>query len=206
MPDLVLKPNGWQGRVVRLTDQPVTIGRHPDNTIRIKDDRASRFHCVIEDDGHGRHVVRDLESRNGTKVNSIRIDRVFLEEGDLLRIGTHEFVIHEVQQKESPKARGKSSSSNAKKKPAWEKDLEELLDTLPPHGEVEAAVEIVPAIASLSGRWVGENPGAALGLLEAVMVHAEFAGTACVGPDDVFHLVSHSQPWFSNKQKEPKHE
>lgn len=159
MPDLVLKPNGWQGRVVRLTGEPVTIGRHPDNTIRIKDDRASRFHCVIEDDGHGRHVVRDLESRNGTKVNSIRIDRVFLEEGDLLRIGTHEFVIHEVQQREPPKARGKSSSSNAKKKPAWETDLEELLDTLPPQGEVERDITLINASGQDSIALEGDGLG-----------------------------------------------
>src|SRR5690606_13590558 len=53
---------------VRLDGQPVTIGRHPENRLRIKDERASRFHCVIEPVDGG-YQVRDLDSRNGTKLN-----------------------------------------------------------------------------------------------------------------------------------------
>jgi general secretion pathway protein E len=160
MQNLVIKPDGWQGRNVRLTEDPVSIGRHPDNTIRIKDDRASRFHCVIEPDGHGRYQVRDLDSRNGTKVNSIKIDNVFLEAGDRLKIGIHEFLIYADEMaaddtagqskgksgKATGKPTGKSKGkASTKAKPVWERDLKEMLETLPPKGEFETIVTLIDA-------------------------------------------------------------
>ncbi|MGP1272141.1 MAG: ATPase, T2SS/T4P/T4SS family [Phycisphaerales bacterium] len=88
-----LKPLTARGRPVRLGEDPVTIGRHPDNTVRIKDDRASRFHCVIEPNGSGGYRVRDLSSRNGTKLNKRRVTEADLNNGDVLRVGSCEFLI-----------------------------------------------------------------------------------------------------------------
>ncbi len=75
---------------VKLTGRPVTIGRHPDNFLVICDDRASRFHCVLEliDGGY---QVRDLDSRNGTKLNEKRIQAGKLANGDVFRIGKTRF-------------------------------------------------------------------------------------------------------------------
>jgi general secretion pathway protein E len=70
-----------------LGDEPFTIGRHPDNKLVIQDDKASRFHCVIEPTDGGGHVVRNLKSRNGTKVNEERVDKAALHVGDIVRIG-----------------------------------------------------------------------------------------------------------------------
>ena len=156
MQNLVIKPDGWQGRNVRLTEDPISIGRHPDNTIRIKDDRASRFHCVIEPDGHGRYQVRDLDSRNGTKVNSIKIDHVFLEAGDRLKIGIHEFLIHEDKAlagsapdertgKNKSSSKGKPTANAKAEVPVWEHDLKDMLSSLPPKGKYEKELTIVEA-------------------------------------------------------------
>lgn len=96
-----LKPLTGRGRPISLGDEPVTIGRHPDNVVRLKDEKASRFHCVIERGENGAWTVRDLGSRNGTKVNKRRVTEVRLESGDVLRVGSHEFLIEAKQAVES---------------------------------------------------------------------------------------------------------
>jgi len=76
---------------VRLVDgQRVTLGRASGNAIVIRDERASRCHAeIFAVDGQWR--IRDLDSRNGTKVagEPISGDRV-LATGDVIRIGKTE--------------------------------------------------------------------------------------------------------------------
>lgn len=67
--------------------QPVRIGRAPDNDIVIKDDMASRRHCVIERDAAGDLRVRDMKSFNGTYLNERRIRDEVLGLWDAVRIG-----------------------------------------------------------------------------------------------------------------------
>lgn len=69
-------------------DQPVKLGRAPDNDIVIKDDMASRRHCVIERDPSGDAMrIRDLKSFNGTYLNERRIREEPYGTWDALRIG-----------------------------------------------------------------------------------------------------------------------
>ena len=86
-PTLVLRPQGWQGKTHVLDGREVTIGRHPSNTVRLTDDKASRHHCAIRPDDAGRYVVVDLQSRNGTRVNGSRERRAALSDGDELQLG-----------------------------------------------------------------------------------------------------------------------
>jgi len=83
----------------------VTIGRHPDNTLAIVDDRASRFHCEIELGPDGMLTVRDLKSRNGTKVNERRVLESLLSPGDVLTIGKHEFLVESLPDPQEAMAR-----------------------------------------------------------------------------------------------------
>jgi len=69
-----------------LTDQPTSIGRSAKNLVVIDDHLASRFHCVVERGDSG-FQVRDLQSRNGTKVNGQFIDLAILKPGDAIQIG-----------------------------------------------------------------------------------------------------------------------
>lgn len=78
---------------VALVDRPIGIGRHPENDIAINDDLASRFHCTIEPDGRGGWKVRDLGSRNGTRVNNEKIADASLMPGDQIRVGGHVFLV-----------------------------------------------------------------------------------------------------------------
>lgn len=77
-------------RRVEFGGQPITIGRHPDNVVPIEDDRASRFHCVIEPTEQG-YCLRDLDSRNGTKLNERSTRSALLRTGDVVRIGKTRF-------------------------------------------------------------------------------------------------------------------
>ena len=72
--------------VVRVLHE-VLIGRAPECDLRVGDPRVSRRHVVVSNPG-GHLVLRDLQSQNGTWVNSSRVDHVRLRMGDLIRVGS----------------------------------------------------------------------------------------------------------------------
>jgi hypothetical protein len=65
---------------------PVTIGREDENTVRLNDERVSRFHAKIQEDG-GQLILTDLESTNGTRLNGHPIQMRVLRVGDQISIG-----------------------------------------------------------------------------------------------------------------------
>ena len=65
---------------------PVTIGREEGNTIRLNDDRVSRYHAKIQED-QGQIVLTDLDSTNGTRVNGEAIQLRLLRAGDRVSVG-----------------------------------------------------------------------------------------------------------------------
>jgi type II secretory ATPase GspE/PulE/Tfp pilus assembly ATPase PilB-like protein len=73
-------------RDVPIGQEPLTIGRHAQNKIVITDPQASRFHCVVERTPRG-IVVRDLDSRNGTKLNGQPVTTTYFTVQDVLSIG-----------------------------------------------------------------------------------------------------------------------
>src|SRR5262249_15446525 len=66
---------------------PVTIGRNFTNLLVIEEAMASRFHCVIDRTDEG-FRLRDLDSRNGTKVNGQVVKAAILSQGDVVQIGS----------------------------------------------------------------------------------------------------------------------
>lgn len=75
-------------RVLALqTEETITIGRAPDNTIQLDHPQVSRYHAIIERLGT-RQRIKDLKSANGVFVNGKRIEReAWLTDGDEIRIG-----------------------------------------------------------------------------------------------------------------------
>jgi Nif-specific regulatory protein len=69
-----------------LPEGEISIGRDPSNTIAITDPSVSRRHCLVRWQ-EGRFQVRDLESRNGTQVNSNGIEEQWLQHGDEIGVG-----------------------------------------------------------------------------------------------------------------------
>jgi len=87
---IVRDGNTWRD-VFRLNPgQVTTIGRAPTNRIVIRDEVCSRNHCEVFQSGN-RWTLRDLGSRNGTVVNSIRIAGDWeLQESELIEIGAYQ--------------------------------------------------------------------------------------------------------------------
>lgn len=75
-----------RGREFRDLPTPVSIGREEENVIRLNDERISRFHAKIQEDG-GRIILTDLDSTNGTRVNGHPIQMRVLQVGDEVAIG-----------------------------------------------------------------------------------------------------------------------
>lgn len=75
-----------RGTVFDRLETPVTIGREEGNTLQLKDERVSRFHIKIQED-HGKIVLADLESTNGTRVNGEDIHLRILRYGDMIHVG-----------------------------------------------------------------------------------------------------------------------
>jgi general secretion pathway protein E len=82
---LHISANGTSHQI-ELTGEPVTIGRQIANMVVIDDTEASRFHCVVEKVASG-YRVRDLGSRNGTRVNGKLVKASLLEDGDVVTVG-----------------------------------------------------------------------------------------------------------------------
>jgi len=68
------------------TKQTCTIGAHARNDYVLPDPTVSRFHAEIEISPRGAKV-RDLESRNGTFVDGVRIESAWLGHGSTIRVG-----------------------------------------------------------------------------------------------------------------------
>lgn len=75
-----------RGKVLPDLLPPITIGREEDNAIQLNDERVSRFHGKVQEDG-GRIILTDLESTNGTRVNGHPIQMHVLRIGDQVSIG-----------------------------------------------------------------------------------------------------------------------
>jgi len=85
MPYLDIRSNQGQRRIT-LADEPVVVGRHPECGVHASDERLSRRHCRVERYGEGFRVV-DLGSRNGTKLNGVRVSEKALRSGDRIEVG-----------------------------------------------------------------------------------------------------------------------
>ncbi len=75
-----------RGQVLSDLQPPITIGREEDNAIQLNDERVSRFHAKIQENG-SRIILTDLESTNGTRVNGHPVKVHVLQLGDQVSIG-----------------------------------------------------------------------------------------------------------------------
>ncbi len=67
-----------------------TLGRTPDNDIRLDANFVSRHHAVVLASNKNT-IIEDLNSTNGVVVNGRRVTRQALQDGDVVNIGTSEF-------------------------------------------------------------------------------------------------------------------
>jgi len=113
MAKLILKYEAAVLKEVDVGTQPVGIGRAPDNALHVDNLAVSSHHARIFNDG-GKLVVEDMNSLNGTFVNSQRVTRATLKPGDVVSVGKHSI---EVRGEAEPIAASAVPSSPAKPAP-----------------------------------------------------------------------------------------
>ena len=74
-----------------LTEDTITVGRLPDNTIQIDDASVSSHHAQLTLE-EGGYVLTDLDSTNGTAVNGQSHSQGRLQDGDAVRFGNIETI------------------------------------------------------------------------------------------------------------------
>ena len=86
---LLVRTEGDEG-IVHVLGHRTTVGRTPDNDLRIDADFISRHHAVLLNAAGGT-TVEDLDSTNGVFVNNVRVARRQLNPGDLVTFGKTTF-------------------------------------------------------------------------------------------------------------------
>lgn len=76
------------GQMFRIESEETVIGRGHQNHIVIIDDGISRTHCRLIQLPGGEVMLEDLNSTNGTFVNSEKVTRRILKDGDKIQVGS----------------------------------------------------------------------------------------------------------------------
>ena len=79
-------------QLVQLTKPQLTLGRDASNDVVLADPNVSRFHAEVARLQDGRVAIRDLASRNGTRVNGELVRTALLEPGSEVGIGPYRLV------------------------------------------------------------------------------------------------------------------
>ncbi len=69
-----------------LSEERITVGRLPDNSLQIEDDSVSSHHAELTLEG-GEYHLHDLGSTNGTYINGEQRTDAILKSGDQIRFG-----------------------------------------------------------------------------------------------------------------------
>jgi general secretion pathway protein A len=75
----------------------VLIGRTPENDLQIRSKFVSRHHAQVVSD-RGQSVLEDLNSTNGVFVQSKRVKRQELADGDIVQLGEHKLLYRDLRQ------------------------------------------------------------------------------------------------------------
>ena len=86
-----LTPTGG-GDPIPLTKERLLIGRRGECDIALKFKNVSSQHCRLTLE-QGYWFIRDLNSRNGVKVNGLRVQRKRLDPGDKVSVSKHQYQI-----------------------------------------------------------------------------------------------------------------
>ena len=120
---------------LELPDGEFAVGRNASCQLSLDDPLVSRRHALLVVDEHG-VTLEDLESRNGVLVNGSRItEKVHLEAGDLILIGTQEMTLVATQIAPGEQALNRRLKMTMPKIPVHSSS------SLPPSGKSESEFE-----------------------------------------------------------------
>ncbi|MGE5698200.1 MAG: FhaA domain-containing protein [Candidatus Sericytochromatia bacterium] len=90
---VTLQLDDGSGRTYQLREGANVIGRGQDAQFRLPDTGVSRRHLEIRWDGQTA-LLSDLNSTNGTTVNNAPVQEWQLADGDVIRLGHSEIIVH----------------------------------------------------------------------------------------------------------------
>jgi hypothetical protein len=145
-------------RQVALNGGVVTIGRQPDNLLRIDNPIVSGHHATIYwENGH--YVLEDHESFNGTYLNNRRICKETLKDGDVILIGKHRVEFHVARSESATTDRTTGWQAQLEKSRPPQLDATMVLDT-GKLKEMMAKMKSDPKYAQKSGIAIVPSPEA----------------------------------------------
>jgi sigma-B regulation protein RsbU (phosphoserine phosphatase) len=97
-----LKSPDGAARRINVSTARMVIGRAPACDICLDVDLVSRQHAELIHDPFGRWWVRDLGSRNGIKVNGLKVGEQSVGPADIIRVGKYELRLMTAAQKPEP--------------------------------------------------------------------------------------------------------
>ena len=150
MARLVLSLDSQVMAEYNMNKERYTIGRLPDNDIRIDNAAVSGHHSLIINILND-SFLEDLNSTNGTYVNGKLIKKHALQHGDVITVGHHQlrFVEDDEQQDEFEKTMVIQPSARPVEKLRTAVQHSQVIDGEPTHAPV-AAVAAEAAAASIS--------------------------------------------------------
>jgi adenylate cyclase len=80
------------GDPIPLLKKRLLVGRREGCDITLRFSNVSAHHCQLSVE-RGYWFVKDLKSRNGTKVNGTRVSRKRIDPGGVLEIAKHQFTL-----------------------------------------------------------------------------------------------------------------
>ncbi|MDZ7288706.1 MAG: FHA domain-containing protein [candidate division KSB1 bacterium] len=93
MPIVQITKDGILLHEIEIHAEQVTIGRDPENDIRLADLTVSRLHGRLTRQTGGRYYIEDLNSRNGIRVNGHVITQpLALTDGDRVQVGVYQLI------------------------------------------------------------------------------------------------------------------
>jgi hypothetical protein len=78
--------SGLRPGTIYPVDTRITLGRAAVADVQLVDEEVSRFHALIEKDGEGQHVIADLASKAGLRVDGQVVTRATLRAGTVVEI------------------------------------------------------------------------------------------------------------------------
>ena len=114
----------------------IVIGRTPDNDIQIPSKFVSRHHAQVTTDAEG-SILEDLNSTNGMFMNSRRIKRYKLSDGDVIYLGEHKLVYHTVRDRTGEHAAADADEAQDAGDPAGT-DAPDEAESVQPPGAAES--------------------------------------------------------------------
>ena len=159
----------------RLRGERLIIGRASDADIRLDRGSVSRHHCELFRDPFGRWWVRDLESRNGTRVNGYEISERILELNDIIEVGESKLTMK--MPGPEPTAGGKVMGQTG----VTMMDSEESVQTLERDPSIHIAAGHLSSLMAMGEKMQAtESAADRLDLLCSVLVEPQFHGSTAI--------------------------